>query len=129
MKVKLGGGFDCDGKTNAAAHLLEEAVLLVGDGCGRLRKLTPFLPQAGPHVFFLEQRVELSQRVQNLLEQKKIKGNFERLFRPKENESSAMFVFTSERKHCEPLQNLNFKSHMELSRVFFFLDEKRPKTV
>ena len=41
------------------SHLFEEAVLLVGDGRGGLGKLAPFLPQAGPHVLLLEQRVEL----------------------------------------------------------------------
>ncbi|TNN49212.1 hypothetical protein EYF80_040578 [Liparis tanakae] len=51
----------------AVAHLLKEAVLLVGDGGGGLGELAPLLPQAGPHVLLLEQRVELGQRVQDLL--------------------------------------------------------------
>lgn len=44
----------------AFPHLFKEAMLLVGNGCGSLRKLAPLLPQAGPHVLLLEQRVELS---------------------------------------------------------------------
>lgn len=43
----------------AFAHLFKEAMLLIGNGCGSLRKLAPFLPQAGPHVLLLEQGVEL----------------------------------------------------------------------
>lgn len=72
-----GRRFHCDdNKLNMAAHLFKEAVLFIGNGCGSLRKLAPFLPQAGPHVFFLEERVQFSERVQNLLEHKKIKENF-----------------------------------------------------
>ena len=50
-------------------YLLEEAVLLVGDGRGRLRVLAALLPQARPHVLLLQQRVELRKGVQDLLEQ------------------------------------------------------------
>lgn len=48
---------------HAFSHLFKEAMLFVSNGCGGLRKLASFLPQAGPHVLLLEQRVELCQGV------------------------------------------------------------------
>lgn len=61
---------------SATAYLFKEAVLLIGNGGGSLRELAPFLPQSSPHVFFLKQRVQFSERVQNLLEHKKDQGKF-----------------------------------------------------
>ena len=48
-------------------HLLEEAVLLVRDGRGRLRELAALLPEPRPHVLLLQEGVELRQGVQDLL--------------------------------------------------------------
>lgn len=48
-------------------YLLEESMLLIGNGCARLWELAALLPQPRPHVLFLQQGVQLCQRVQDLL--------------------------------------------------------------
>lgn len=48
-------------------YLLKKAMLFIRNSCTRLRELAALLPQPCPHVLFLQQGVQLCQRVQDLL--------------------------------------------------------------